>query len=488
MSRWIEHFNAHPFQVTWKSLKENLDKAKVDDETVFTSVMELARLKKVIQYLDDVINAIDPELIPANTWDNFDSQARPCLQHVNSFNINRNIADINQANAHADNLLTYIRPYEIARDKVIHAMRKALKHYANTIDEYAESFREKATNLVNNIQSHTKSSEEIFDAICKVKNQIDELKVELFGANEDDGVRQRIRDLSDQIDSKYKSINEYYNEILIGDENNLSTKKEILQAKEQILQEQTNIENLRTSVSKNISELKTFHVKVFGEKIEEEKHTGGLSNELDKLKEALIKFENEQKEKYLALNAEINSLLPGATSAGLATAYKELKDSFDKPIQHSSNVFYWSIGFLVIASISLTIDTIGGDSWIKFVKFQDWSFVLQELVYKLPFYVPVLWLAFYATKRRSEYQRLQQEYAHKEALAKSYNSYMKQIQDLGEKDLTMQKEFIMKTIDAIAYNASSTLDGKHGDKMPTQELIEKLAAELAKTQVLQKSS
>ena len=40
----------------------------------------------------------------------------------------------------------------------------------------------------------------------------------------------------------------------------------------------------------------------------------------------------------------------------------------------------------------------------------------------------------------------------------------------------------MKTIDAIAYNASETLDGKHGDNMPAQELIEKLVVELAKIQ------
>ena len=484
MSRWVDQFNTHPFQAIWTDIKSILETVKIDDETVITDVKELARFKKVIQYLDDMINAVDPELIPQGTWDNFQSQATPCLQQIKNFNSNRNIQHINQANAHADNLLTYVRPYEIARGKAANALRSALKKYTETIEEYVDSFREKTAAIVNDMQIHVESSKENSDVINEVKKQVDALKDELFGVNDDSGIREKINELSDSFDDKYNRINEYYKEILVSDEDKLSTKKEILQAKELILQEQEKIETLLESVSKDINELKKFHVKVFGKEGEDEKRIGGLSGDLDKLMQALKDIETEHREKYSALNNEINSLLPGATSAGLATAYKEMKDSFEKPIRHSSKVFYCSIGLLVFASILLAIDTVGGrDSLITFVKFQDWSTVLQDLAYKIPFYAPVLWLAIYATKRRSEYQRLQQEYAHKEALAKSYNSYKKQIQDLDAEDLEMQKEFIMKTIDAIAYNASSTLDGKHGDKMPAQDLIEKLVAELAKKQV-----
>jgi len=38
----------------------------------------------------------------------------------------------------------------------------------------------------------------------------------------------------------------------------------------------------------------------------------------------------------------------------------------------------------------------------------------------------------------------------------------------------VQKEFITKAVDAIAYNASQTLDGKHGDDHPTQDLLGKI--------------
>lgn len=68
---------------------------------------------------------------------------------------------------------------------------------------------------------------------------------------------------------------------------------------------------------------------------------------------------------------------------------------------------------------------------------------------------------------------MQQEYAHKEALAKSYQSYKQQIEALKDDNDEMLKGLLTKSIETIAYNVSETLDKKHGDKMPIQELVEK---------------
>jgi hypothetical protein len=127
---------------------------------------------------------------------------------------------------------------------------------------------------------------------------------------------------------------------------------------------------------------------------------------------------------------------------------------------------------MILGTMVLSIDKISWETGITFIAPTDWDSILKGLVYKIPFYAPVLWLAFYATKRRSEYHRLQQEYSHKEAFSKSYHNYKLQLQDLQVDD-GLQIELIKKAIDAIAYNASQTLDKKHGDKMPIQEIIEK---------------
>jgi len=370
----------------------------------------------------------------------------------------------------------------VVEGKSAKALQASIKKYAQTIDEYGESFKVRSSSIVDEMLDLKAKSNELYALIESSKKSIDTFDSELFGEGGEVNVEDRMRALAADIENKYERISDYYNETLIGDESDSSTKKTILQAKELILEEKEKIEELLETVEVEVGALDKFHTQVFGRLDEDEKRVGGLSNNLNTLIQALKDFEEEQKNKYVALNAEIETLIPGATSAGLATAYTDMKVSFDTPIENASRVFYWSILLLVLASIILSIDKFGGEDWVTFVKFTDWSVVLKGLVYKIPFYAPVLWLAFYATKRRGEYHRLQQEYAHKEALAKSYNSYKKQIEDLDVKDLAMQKQFILKTIDAIAYNVSETLDGKHGDKMPAQELIEKLVAELAKIQ------
>jgi hypothetical protein len=100
--------------------------------------------------------------------------------------------------------------------------------------------------------------------------------------------------------------------------------------------------------------------------------------------------------------------------------------------------------------------------------------LLANLIYKLPILLPLLWLAIFASKRRSEDRRLQQEYAHKEALAKSYQSFKMQIETLQSQDDVLMKELLQNAIRAIAFNASTTLDGKHGDRVPVLEALDTL--------------
>ena len=480
MSRWVEEFEAHPFQQVWRDFMTTLESATIDDKTVTTAVAELARLRKVAFYIDEMIKSIDPEIVPMSTWTTFQGQATPCLQQVQAYNSNRNISHIKQANAHADNLLTYVRPYMVAAGKVAKVLQEAVKGYAKTIDEYAESFRNKSNELLVEIKEHAVESKELFDSTESTKNEIDQYHVELFGAEEPDGgIQSKVNELVDDFESKHGKIVEYYNETFVGDAHTESTLKEIEQAKESIIENKGQIKVLLEDVSSEVNDLAKFHIKIFGKENKEGVQEGGLAGELNVRTKALSDFEAKQKDRYEALNEQIERLLPGATSAGLATAYLDMKKSFDAPIKHASTVFYVAIGALIFASVLLAIDSV---SWtrIDFVDVGNWDLVLKSVVNKIPFYVPILWLAFYASKRRSEYQRLQQEYAHKEALAKSYDNYKKQIEDLDEKDLVMQKAFIMKAIDAIAYNASNTLDGKHGDKMPSQDVIEKAIDEMAK--------
>lgn len=479
MSRWIEEFKSHPFQATWASLKQSLSETTIDDQTVITSVTELARLKKVVSFIDEMIHSIDPELVPASTWESFNSQAVPCFQQINSYNSNRNIVHIHQANAHADNLLTYVRPYMISAGKVGKVLQEAVKSYANAIEEYTEAFKEKADSLVGEISSSLHESNELIASIESSESKVNAYRLELFGDESGNGIADKISEQVDDFQKKNNEINALYNSTFVGDASKPATADEIEEAKESALEDSKKIGLLLSDIAPNVESLEKFHVKIFGVKTDDDEQENGLAGELKTRMKSLDDFEIKQQNKYAALNEQIESLLPGATSAGLASAYLQMKNSFSDPIKNMSLVFYISIGLLVSASLILSIDNIGTYG-INFVKITQWDSVLKSIVYKIPFYAPILWLAYYASKRRSEYQRLQQEYAHKEALAKSYDNYRKQLEDLDGEDTDMRKTFIMKAIDAIAYNASATLDGKHGEKMPLLEMLEKAAKEASK--------
>lgn len=480
MSRWTEQFNAHAFQATWRALQTALEKVTVDDETIITSVSEIARLKKVASYLDEMIQSIDPELVPMTTWDSFHAQSTPCLQQINLYINNRNIGHITQANAHADNLLTYLRPYVVATGDVAQVFQTANKGYTKTIEDYTESFRNKSSQLVEEISEFSSQCKELHATIESIKLETDEYHDALFGKEApEDGIKNQINVLVEELEDKHQNITEYYNETLVGDKSTPATKDLIEEAKVEILNDKSKINELLEEVSLEVKELDKFHTKIFGTPSVDGEVNDGLAHEIEVRGKALIDFEIKQSKRYNALNKQIEDLLPGATSAGLASAYFEMKESFSRPIKVASLVFYAAIGVLIVASLILSIDTISTSS-VSFLKIGEWDGVLKSLVYKIPFYAPVLWLAFYASKRRSEYQRLQQEYAHKEALAKSYDNFKKQLEQLDADDIDTRKVFIMKAIDAIAYNASTTLDGKHGDKMPAIEVIENLLSDVLK--------
>ena len=100
--------------------------------------------------------------------------------------------------------------------------------------------------------------------------------------------------------------------------------------------------------------------------------------------------------------------------------------------------------------------------------------ITKYILYSLPITLPLIWVAVYASKRRSENQRLEQEYAHKEALARSYISYKKQISELGKEDSELLEKLILEAINAISYNASKTLDKKHGDGTILNEITQSI--------------
>lgn len=489
MSRWIENFESHAFRTTWEDLKIKLEESEADGN-VPTALQELARLVKVVAFLDNALDNIDPELFPESLLDSFNQQATQARDKINTFNANRSIAHIKSANTNVDNLLTYVRPYMIVEGSMKKTLLSSVRAYNTEMEKSIEKFNESALEKLEEIQAskskidtYEADTKSEFEAAEEARSRIDEYESKLLGSVEDEtSIKDKIEEIEESFTQKHEQLQGLYNETFVDDEET-SIKTALETAKEELESDASEARGSLKNLRSEIKQFDDFYENIFGTLNEEDDvRENGLKQELDDRLEQLEQYEKTQNTKYTALLEKIEALLPGATSAGLASAYKELKDSFTKPINHWNWLFIGSVTIMFLATfLSFThIElTEAGKYIFSFANADSLDKTFNSLLHKLPLYAPLIWLAIFASKRRSEMQRLQQEYAHKEALAKSYDSYKTQIEQLEKGDQEMLLKLIENSINTIAHNASETLDGKHGDGTPLQEFM-KNAGEIKK--------
>jgi hypothetical protein len=480
MSRWQTEFEQHPFQENWRSLLEDVPTLSVDDQTVLTAVQELARLKKVVEYLREAIASIDVELVPKNVWDSFNGQCTPCKQEVANYKSNRDIGHLQNANQHLDNLLSYVRPYLILPESVIKVLGASAHAYRSQMELSVTTFQKQVSSAAQEIATNRTAAKNLTAAIQKNKATVDALFSELIeGSDEKKSIKSEIESVKVAIEKQADEITSLHKSMLVDAPDSVSIKTKVDQASEEVIGAEQKIKDLLKLTQDEVDDFDEFHKKVFGTVDSEGQIIGGLKQEIDNRVTQLDNLEIVQLKKYEALYEKIEKLLPGATSAGLAKAYEVQRRSFSTPIRNSTKLFYAAVGLMPVIAFLTSIQSASlVPLSISFVNHETLDAIAKSMLLKLPFMAPLIWLAVFASIRRSQYERLQQEYAHKEALAKSYDSYKKQLEALLTTEREpLQKELINKAIEAIAYNASQTLDGKHRDKMPLEHALDVLASE-----------
>jgi uncharacterized coiled-coil DUF342 family protein len=227
------------------------------------------------------------------------------------------------------------------------------------------------------------------------------------------------------------------------------------------------------------AEIETNFEKLVGKKDAEGKITkAGYLQETEQLKTKLTEFLKEIEKKSKAQFIEIEGLLPGATSAGLAEAYQKQKLSYTWPMRLWSWVFIVTMSGMAGFSIYLLTNQLEHPA-------PAWNDALIALLRDIPFFIPTIWLAAYASKQQSQYKRLQQEYAFKETNAKSFHGHKVQIEELVENsasDDQLLNQLVAQLVLITAQNPSVTLDNKsHDDSPPIFKLLEKYMPSVKKT-------
>ena len=160
------------------------------------------------------------------------------------------------------------------------------------------------------------------------------------------------------------------------------------------------------------------------------------------------------------LEERVEGLLPGATSAGLAAAFKERRETFRIP----KLVWAWTV---VLALGGLFLAVYFDPLRSQFAE-PTFGALVGYLFSRLPFAIPVIWLAWYAARRHSQTLRLEEDYAHKEVLSKSFEGYKKQILELEAADVRKEQtlNLIQKTLDALVADPGRIYRERNEDGTP----------------------
>lgn len=399
-------------------------------------MLEFARAKKVIEYILNYINLLDPDLLPQNFYTQMQSKIKIW---------NKTIDTLNQILDEVLMILTSYGSIYISKNEISNVISEMIGAYNDVIQ---------------------KSLQEInFPKLKKDAKAIENYENNLLSS--ENSIQKRIADSQKQIQTWFNEVQKIRNNFFEKQDNKeISLKAEIEQAKNEATNNANEITKKLTEVSQKLEDLEKFYIKIFGN-LEGNRRVGGLEQRLENGFDELKRYDEMQKQQIQKWKNEIKDLLDITTNASLASSYEKSNKNYKCAIVGWNATFIFSI---------LSIFGVAIWGFVEIAdKISDPLVIFGAIFARLPFYIPLAWLAIFATNRRNENKRLQEEYKHKETLAKAYSGYKEQIEKL---DNTKAKELAEKLMNNLVEmtneNPNRILDKVKKEKIPTLEMLEKL--------------
>lgn len=173
-------------------------------------------------------------------------------------------------------------------------------------------------------------------------------------------------------------------------------------------------------------------------KIEIKKHINDYKDLIENIK-------NEKNEKF----AEINDLLPGATSAGLAKAFNTRKNDLKKNIK----IWFWIRLLSTTAFIILGLIMFSQSSDIK-----TFSSLILFAIKRSPVIAGLVLLEEFARRQFNIQTRLEEDYAYKEVLSKSYVGYSNQLEEIDIEGSKGSSKLSKNLLEAISQEPGRLID------------------------------
>lgn len=187
--------------------------------------------------------------------------------------------------------------------------------------------------------------------------------------------------------------------------------------------------------------------------------------------------------KLTELNDKAEKLLPGATSAGLASSFLKQKERFGAPQRRWLWTFMTCIALLIlVAAPSYWAAVSGTDTTL------NWDRIFLSMAMRLPIVIPLVWLAIYAGRNYMLSVRLEEDYAFKEAISMAFEGYKREMDKIGAGDLnnpTPLTKLCLNVLSALAerpgriyegHSKDITLTNAAKDALQSEQLRQKIVA------------
>lgn len=189
-----------------------------------------------------------------------------------------------------------------------------------------------------------------------------------------------------------------------------------------------------------------------------------IVNHLTKSSEITNGFETELK----ALVKEAEGLLPGFADVSLASAFGNRKKRFLIPKIAWISTFILCIGCLVYVAYpsfkeaTSSMTTVAASQHVK-----TWGDIWLGLAMRLPIVLPLIWLAIYAGRNYMLSIRLEEDYAYKEAVSKSFAGYKREMEKFASGQAVGPDNPVtilcINVLKAIAEHPGRIYEGKQKD-------------------------
>lgn len=217
MSRWSKNFEQHAFRSHLSSALAAVDELEPHQTALPEDITDIARLKKVIKYIDESISQIDPELLPLSHFSSLTDQFANIAAYIKQYIAGSPISSIHNANSHLDQVLTLLLPMSGKGLATAKSASRSFSAYATTVDNQLVKFHDLANKTFAQLADISQQAENANAQINLLKAEISAFHEELLLDTHGDSLQSRIRNLELQANEVYADINEYHDKLFKDD-------------------------------------------------------------------------------------------------------------------------------------------------------------------------------------------------------------------------------------------------------------------------------